>query len=213
MIFIHIPKCGGTSVEDCLWTDDYSVRSAKNLWMGFVDPMHNKYQTGGLQHLTAKYIQQEVGSVLFDRCFKFTVCRDPLDRIISQFRFMKYRKDLREFVGLPEEYDFNMYIDHIKIKPHVQWMPQVNFLIDEFGKIIVDKIYYLEEISIDFSEMRADLRLDIKSLPLKNSTPNKNIPILSNSTIDRVFEIFEIDYKILEYSMDISKKRYIDRIF
>ena len=51
-IFIHIPKCGGTSIEDVIWPKERG-RTEKDLWMGFVTRFENKYQTGGLQHLLA----------------------------------------------------------------------------------------------------------------------------------------------------------------
>lgn len=58
-IFVHIPKTGGTSVENLIWP---MPRTANDLWMGFRDNYHNKYQTGGLQHLLATQIRSEVGS-------------------------------------------------------------------------------------------------------------------------------------------------------
>ena len=55
------------------------LRSVDDLWMGFVDKYHNKYQTGGLQHLLAKQIRTEVGSVTFDSYFSFSIVRNPWD--------------------------------------------------------------------------------------------------------------------------------------
>ena len=64
-IFIHIPKCGGTSVENIIWPRPED-RIEANLWMGFISEYHNKYQIGGLQHLLARQIREEVGLGVFE---------------------------------------------------------------------------------------------------------------------------------------------------
>ena len=76
-IFIHIPKCGGTSIEDVIWPKDRG-RSDEDLWMGFVSRFENKYQTGGLQHLLAWQVREEVGSDVFGAYYKFAFVRNPL---------------------------------------------------------------------------------------------------------------------------------------
>ena len=130
IIFVHIPKCGGSSVEDVLWSDVGS-RSPDQLWMGFVRPMFNKYQTGGLQHLTAHYIKQEVGDQFFNSSFKFAVVRNPIHSIVSQFKYIGQRPDLRAFIKLPEKYTFQDYLLCLDNNRHVQWMPQWEFVADE----------------------------------------------------------------------------------
>lgn len=67
-IFVHIPKTGGTSVEDLIWKNKAS-RTTAHLWRGLVDAYNNKYQTGGLQHLLARHIRSEVGSEVFSGYF------------------------------------------------------------------------------------------------------------------------------------------------
>lgn len=64
-ILVHIPRSGGTSIENAIWPP-YRERTEKHLWMGFnKDTCYNKYQSGGLQHLFAKHIKEEVGNSIY----------------------------------------------------------------------------------------------------------------------------------------------------
>ena len=121
-IFVHIPKTGGTSIEDVIWPD---TRMEEHLWMGFVSKYRNKYQTGGLQHLLARQIRQEVGADIFDDYFKFAVVRNPWDRAVSQYSYTKIRTDLHDLIGMTEDTSFSEYLNRIaESNEHVQWQPQ-----------------------------------------------------------------------------------------
>ncbi len=106
-IFVHIPKCGGTSIEDLIWP---APRREADLWMGFIDAYNNKYQTGGLQHLTARQIRTEVGESRFAAYWRFSIVRNPFDRLVSQYASMPLRPDLCDFIGFAPEGDFNSYL-------------------------------------------------------------------------------------------------------
>ena len=76
VIFVHIPKCGGVSMEGVLFKPRQR-RSKKYL---FGSP--NKYQTGGLQHLMSSHIIEEVGEDIFNQYFKFSFVRNPWDKMV-----------------------------------------------------------------------------------------------------------------------------------
>ena len=163
-IFIHIPKCGGTSVEDVIWPKDQG-RTEQDLWMGFVTQFENKYQTGGLQHLLAWQVRDEVGRDVFGAYYKFAFVRNPWDRIVSQFAYMQQRPDLMDYLGMTSETEFKSYLELIRLKEHVQWMPQVRFLLDHDGSILVDRIGRLEVFDYDCAQIFADLGLKFGHLP------------------------------------------------
>ena len=145
-IFIHIPKAGGSSVENLL-APNISRRTENDLWMGFVSLYYNKYQTGGLQHLLAKQVQQEIDSQVFETYYKFSIVRNPWAKAVSQYVYMSSRKDLRKFINMKSSDTFLEYLKLIRLREHVQWKKQVDFILDDNGHQLVNDLFKLEEIS------------------------------------------------------------------
>ena len=161
-IFVHIPKCGGSSIEAALWP---WPRRESQLWMGFVDEFHNKYQTGGLQHLQAGQIRTEVGDHRFGSYFKFTFVRNPFDRTVSQFAYMRKRPDLRSFIGMQDDDDFGRYLELIQQRSHVQWEPQSRFVTASDGSLLVDFVGRFEDLSGDARKVFERVGVGVRKLP------------------------------------------------
>ena len=196
-IFVHIPKCGGTSIEDVIWPGQ---RSEADLWMGFTSRFENRYQTGGLQHLLARHIRDAVGSEVFDAYFRFTVVRNPYDRIVSQYASMRRRPDLREFIGMDEHAEFKRYLELIAKKTHVQWMPQTAFLQDEEGNQIVSEIGRFERLADYSRELFA--RLGIQTvLPHANASSRQPLEAYyDDEARAMVASLYSGDLRALGYS-------------
>lgn len=171
-IFVHIPKTGGHSIEAVVWP---SGRSESTLWMGFVDEFHNKYQTGGLQHLHATQIREEVGAETFDAYFKFSFVRNPWDKAVSQFAYMQTRPDLRRFLGMDEHDDFATYLRLTQERLHVQWEPQHAFVYDDHDNLLVDFLGRFERFDADTRELLSRLEVRIGRLRRRvRSVPHRN---------------------------------------
>ena len=96
-IFVHIPKTAGSSIEKAL-----QIHGSDNL--GSLD-LNQRILFGSriwklkswcirdkaLQHLTANQIRRELGHQTFEQYFKFSVIRNPYDRVISDWFHMKRR--------------------------------------------------------------------------------------------------------------------------
>jgi len=156
-IFIHVPRTAGSSVESVLWPGE---RTEADLWMGFTTRYGNPYQTGGLQHLTARLVRDLVGAQTFDDYFTFAVVRDPWDKAVSQYAFMARRPDLRELLGMAEGDDFRTYLRLIRDATHVQWEPQVSFVCDQGGRVMVDRLVRFERFETEFAAVLQRLGVD-----------------------------------------------------
>lgn len=165
-IFIHIPKCGGSSIEDVLWP---GIRTERELWGGFVDAYHNRYQTGGLQHLTAALVRDVVGSSVFSQYYRFAVIRNPWDRAVSQFVFLRRRPDLRAFLGIDERASFKTYLHAIRERTHVQWEPQYRFLYDAGDRLLVDDVLRFEQLGAAMAPVLGRLGVT-EALPHRNAS-------------------------------------------
>ena len=104
IIFVHIPRSGGTSIEKILWRSEFKsdfsfdMNDEKHLLQGFINKYRNKYQSDGLQHLTINNIEK-IYPIESKQFFKFAFIRNPFSRIASAYcEIMQYRKDLRDFL-------------------------------------------------------------------------------------------------------------------
>jgi hypothetical protein len=203
-IFVHIPKTGGSSIEDVLWPGQ---RTGKDLWMGFVSRFANKYQTGGLQHLLARQIRLEVGTDVFDQYFKFAFVRNPWDRAISQYASMVRRPDLREYIGMKEDSSFADYLKMIERRSHVQWEKQIEFVQDESGRVVVDFVGRFERLAQD-ARIVFD-RLGLSDAQLPHSNPSSHRPYreyFSGDARDQIRRLYARDIERFGYSYEIDEK-------
>lgn len=199
-IFVHIPKCGGTSIEDVIWPEP---RTPSDLWMGFTSKYHNKHQTGGLQHLLVKQIREEVGEKVFHEYFKFTIVRNPWDKAISQFFYMRQRPDLREYIGMKEEDSFKVYLQLTEKKLHVQWEKQHKFLQDDNGKMLVDYVGRLERMQQDAANIFERIGIQAE-IPHVNATRHKHYSeYYDDESKEMVGEMYKEDIEFLHYSFDL----------
>ena len=202
-IFVHITKCGGTSVEEVLFPE--SKRTEENLWMGICntpgDPLffRNKYgETGGLQHLSAKSIRRAVGEEVFNNYFKFTFVRNPYDRAVSQFFYTKTRGDLADWLGLSGDFSFLEYLNSLLNSPmHAQFQPQCDFLF-EGPNLLVDFVGKLESFQEDF---------DFVCTMIGNS--NEGLPHVNRSRISH----YRDSYSSLEEKQIVDKLYKVDLEF
>ena len=205
-IFVHIPKTGGASIEKIIWPKRRD-RVVGNLWKGYVKPYYNKYQTGGMQHLLARHIMAEVGQETFEKFLKFTIVRNPWDKAVSQYAYLKKRKDLRDFVGMSENADFKTYLSLTKQKKHVQWESQHRFICDDNGRQLVDYVGRFENFEADVNHILRVLEIGHSKIPHRNKSDRTHYQDYYDAeSAEMVGEMYREDAEIFGYTFQANGK-------
>ncbi len=130
-VFVHINKTGGSSVERALGLP--------------------------FQHRTAVELREIVGEARWARRFKFTIVRNPWDRAVSHYhyRVMTNQTGLGEHPVPFLEWIERVYVDRDRRyydQPRM-FMPQVDWIADQDGSILVDLIGRFESLEQDFARI------------------------------------------------------------
>lgn len=149
-IFIHINKTAGTSV---------------------INVIGKPFR----KHLTAKDVINVIGQKKWDEAYKFTVIRNPWDKVVSHY---KHNIKVNSSNMAIEEISFKDWVCCTYGEPKDQryyarpqmFFPQVEWLKNFQEKIDIDKIIRFENLNEGINEVFETLSIDSK-LPHLNRTP------------------------------------------
>ncbi len=147
-VFIHINKTAGSSIERAL-----GLR---------------------FEHKTALEKRAELGSLRWRRAFKFGFVRNPWDKVFShyQYRVKSNQTGMADGHISFRDWVLRAYGDH-DLRYYDQprmFMPQVNWLSDESGHLLVDFVGRFETLSKDFNHVCERLGMRRELPHLKRST-------------------------------------------
>lgn len=205
-IFIHIPKTGGTTINTAMqgtyWqtTPDFNYRhiDSKSMISNSADIFNPRN--------VEKY-----------KDFKlFMMLRNPIDRAISEFSFIKERrdffsllknkpKDLKEYVSNPQTSNgvIKFLLGHkmyspIKITEHdiytvldaIDALPIYTGIFEEFGKSLA---YFSENTGVTFNN-----KLEVKRITFKRPKVDE----ISNEVKNLIIENNQFDFELYNYCLD-----------
>ena len=79
-IFIHVPKCAGTSINAFLKSNGFTMKSLHQEKDGSSDNETGRYKIGAARRLKRAYSERE-----WSGYFKFAFVRNPWDKVLSSF--------------------------------------------------------------------------------------------------------------------------------
>lgn len=188
-IFVHIPKCAGISVVKSLFGD---------------------FDCG---HTSLKRYQIMFSPEDFNRYFKFTIVRNPFDRLVSAFLFMKKgginEKDKRwaerKFSGYDNFESFvKGWVNRWNVERALHFRPQSQFICIAPGRHRLDFIGYFENLESDFAHIAGKLQINASLMETnRNLAREKDYRSYYNDeTRAIVADIYADDLKLLGYTFD-----------
>lgn len=169
--FVHINKTGGSSIE-----------SALNLPFG---------------HKTALQKIQQVGREKWDAGLSFTVVRNPWDKVLSHYL---YRVKTNQTGMGEKEIKFNDWVrltygeknsDYYD-KPKM-FMPQMDWICDENGVVLVDEILRFENLAEDFDGLAVKIGQSVSLPHLKKTQHGNYYNYYDNESVEIIGNWFQRD--------------------
>ena len=198
LLFIHIPKTGGTSVE-LYFSSKFNIPlNNKSLHMHIKDELllnKNMKIKSSLQHITYNQIVEysKIFNIDFNNIKIITIVRNPYERIISYFFFYK----LITIDTTPEKvFDIlNKYLISEKYDNHN--IPQYKFITNYKGEII-QNIHILKTESLindmnnlGYSNFNIFENINISKVNYYNYLNSKSIEIINN--------FYHLDFILFNY--------------
>ncbi len=210
-LFIHIPKTGGQSLN-----------AALNRALGYPE---DYYWHPGAMHVPLRFYRSALGERLA-QLFVFTIVRHPVQRLYSTYHFLRKRR--RRVWGC----DWMWWLTSVRyptfeefvLRWVTEWRMRTRMGLMEFlwpqwwflaysprGPIAVDFVLRQERLDADYQRLRELLAercgvLLPETLPRKNITPGKRRlrpGDLPRSVIDRIYQLYEADFKLLGYEPEV----------
>ncbi len=188
-IFIHIPKAGGISTIKSLYGE----------------------RANGFGHPTYERFLRLYGKKSFNEYYKFTFVRNPWDRLLSAYNFLKkggmnhmdqeFCDDILSSYDTFEQFVME-WVTHENVESWVHFIPQYHYIYDGNMNLVVDFVGRFENFNDDFEKVRIKLGTGI---PLKhlNKTKDKKEKSYREAytpkMAEKVAEVYKEDIELFGY--------------
>ncbi|HEB7613269.1 TPA: sulfotransferase family 2 domain-containing protein [Campylobacter coli] len=194
-IFIHVPKVAGSSIERVIYQTD-------------------KWLVGHVK--ASDYMNFDKDK--FDSYFAFGFVRNPYDRIVSAYHYLKKgggnkndetwaSKNIYKYSSFEE---FVLALEDLEIQNKIlNWMhftPQYKFLCDSEKNILVNFVGKFENLEEDFKKILKILSRKDKLIHINKSLHANYKKYYNDAMYKIIRDIYRDDFEIFDY--DLEDKKY-----
>ena len=205
-IFVHAPKTGGTSLalalearamaDDIMLGDTPKARKRRRKLEG-VKTSGRLWKHSMLTDLYGLATQEEM-----ERFFVFTLVRNPWDRVVSYYHWLRGQTFEHPAVELARCHDFSGFLRHPIIAQSLRASPYGRYVTDAQGVERCDLFIRLEYLEADLAPLEAHLGFGLSPLPRVNQSNRSRDwrTYYADSDARIVAELCETDIKRFGYS-------------
>lgn len=171
-IFIHIPKTGGTALtlalearamkDDVIVGDTPKARARKGRLRG-VETAGRLWKHSTLRDIRGLASEEEIASF-----FTFTLVRNPWDRMVSYYHWLKAQRFAHPAVAMAKTMDFNSFLSAAETRSAIGGNPYPSYVTDAAGKERCKLFLRLEHFEADAAPLESHLGFRVGPLALAN---------------------------------------------
>lgn len=174
-IFVHIPKTGGTALalalesramkDDILIGDTPKARARKGRLAGIKS--HGRlWKHSTLADIAGLATDAEIASL-----FTLTLIRNPWDRAVSYYHWLRTQSFAHPAVGLAKTHDFSGFLNHPHTRTALALWPFAAYMRDRGGVERASLFARLEHLAADLAPFEAHLGFSLGPIARANATP------------------------------------------
>lgn len=148
----------------------------------------------GHGHISAKEIQPFLLPGQWKRLFTFGFVRDPMDRFLSAFYFLRRDRPIDE---IPAE-EMKQALGNPERRGHLLMRPQASFLCDADGKLMVDFAGRYERFGRDLGEIARRIGAAAGEPGIVNASQRPRHAPVDDELRDMVRHVYADDYRLLQ---------------
>lgn len=200
-VFVHIAKTGGQSIKQALLPyRELGIKTRTARLLSKLPLARDPAQLYYPPHVSAPWLRRRIGPERFDQAFKFAIVRNPFDRLVSSYEYIR-QSDWHHAHDAARRLGFKEFLKYQKRRNLSYFRSQLYYLSDRQGNLMVDKIYRFEEFNGVLEDVCARIGIPQPALiPHTNSSNRASLAsYYDDETIAMVRRNFGADLSAFAY--------------